>query len=109
MDTVLVVATLSTWSIDSVEAALRREGIFDIAVTSVRGYGASVDYLSRDHLVDRVKLEVLVARDDAVRVANAIARASEAGAPGEGTIAILPTNFVLDMRTSASRQAPAER
>lgn len=86
MDAVLVEAFLPISSLDAVEKALLGLGVCNISVAKVRGYSRCVDFLSRDHLTEQAKVEVFAARDDAMRVANAIREAAE---PGEGVVAIV--------------------
>jgi nitrogen regulatory protein PII len=101
-ETVLVVATLPLSSLDAVEKALQQMGVCELTVARVRGYGQYVDFLSRDHLVDQVKIEALVARAAATRVVEAILEASNARRPGEGTVALFNAEAAFNVRACST-------
>jgi|GEM_PF-4017453 len=65
MDRMLVVAIIRSSSLEAAEKGLQQIGVRDITVTKVRTYAEHVDFLSRDHLVEQVKIEVFAAQDRA--------------------------------------------
>jgi nitrogen regulatory protein PII len=101
-DTVLVVATLPLSSLEAAEQVLRRMGVCEMTVARVRGYGQYVDFLSRDHLVEHVKIEALVARAAATRVVEAILEASNARRPGEGTVVLFNAEAAFNVRACST-------
>jgi nitrogen regulatory protein PII len=101
-DTVLVVATLPLSSLEAAEQVLRRMGVREITVARVRGSGQYVDFLSRDHLVDQVKIEALVARSEATRIVEEILGATDAKHPGEGTVVVFATEAAYNVRTRSA-------
>ena len=90
MEFALVVAIVGFASLDAAEKGLRQMGVRHITVTKVRGYGESADFLSHDHLVERVKIEAFVPLDKASASASALLDA--AGRGGEELVAIFPVD-----------------
>lgn len=101
-DTVLVVATLPLSSLEDAEQVLRRMGVCEMTVARVRGYGQYVDFLSRDHLVDQVKIEALVARPEVTRIVEAVLEATNARRPGEGTVAVFAAEATFNVRACSA-------
>ena len=95
MEPALVVAIIGVASLEAVERNLREMGVRGITVTKVRGYGEYADFLSRDHLVERVRIEAFVPRSRARLVANAMIEA--AGAAAEELVAILPVDELFSV------------
>lgn len=93
MELALVVAIVGVASLEVAEKGLQEVGVRDITVTKVKGYGEYADFLSRDHLVERVKIEAFVPRHRAQLVANVMVKA--AGAAGEEFVAILPVDALF--------------
>lgn len=103
MESVLVVAILRRTALEAAERGLQAIGVRGITVTRARGYGEHPDMLSRDHLVDQVKIEVFAPRDRAQLIASTILEATFSGA-GEGeVVAILAVESLLAGRGPSSR------
>lgn len=98
MECVLVVAILRRTSLEAAEKRLQEIGVRDITVTKARGYGEHADFLSSDHLVEQVKIEMLVPRARAQLIANTILEPGFAGAGDGEVVAILPVETVIGGR-----------
>ena len=109
MDLMLVVAIIQSSSLGAVENGLQQMGVRDITVTKVRGYGEYVDFLSRDHLVEQVKIEVFAPRDRAERIASVIVDAAHVESSGDGIVATLLVESILDVRTRSEAVPNAPR
>ena len=100
MEFALVVAIVGFTSLDAAEKGLRRMGVRSITVTKVKGYGEYADFLSRDHLIERVKIEAFVPRQKAHLAASAILDATGEG--GEELVAILSLDAFCTASTASS-------
>jgi nitrogen regulatory protein P-II 1 len=109
MDLMLVVAIIQSSSLEAVEKGLQQMGVRDITVTKVRGYGEYVDFLSRDHLGEQVKIEVFAPRDRAQHIASAIVDAAHVESSGDGIVATLRVESILDVRTRSEAVPNAPR
>jgi len=99
MDLMLVVAIIPSSYLEAAEKGMQQIGVRDITVTKVRTYAAHVDFLSRDNLVDQVKIEVFASQERAQRVASAIAAAANIESPGDGVVATLRVESMLNPST----------
>ena len=110
MDLMLVVAIIRSSSLEAAEKGLRQIGVRDITVTKVRTYAEHADFLSRDSLVDQVKIEVFARRDRAQHIASEIAAAANMeSTAGDGVVATLRVESILkpSTRSSGLRFAPS--
>ena len=98
MECVLVVAILRRTSLEAAEKRLQEVGVRDITVTKARGYGEHADFLSSDHLVEQVKIEVFAPRDRARLIADTLVEARLGGAAEGEVVAILPVEAVIGGR-----------
>lgn len=95
MDFKHVVAILRPDVLIKLEGALRDLRIRGMTVIEVRGMGEhdGVDFLSRDHLTDYLKMEIYVEvakADDLIRTIMEIARSD---LPGAGIVAVEPVEW----------------
>lgn len=102
MELVLVVAIIRETSLEAAEKRLQEIGVRDITLTKVKGYGECADFLSRDHLVDQVKIEVFAPRERAQLIANTIVETRFGGAAEGEVVAIMPVEAMI-----GGRSAPA--
>lgn len=101
-----VEAIIKPLALEAVKAALNARGITGMTISEVSGYGGQQGrtevYRGAVYLVDfipQVKIEVVVASEDAEAVAGCICRVINSGQLGEGKICILPVHEVVRIRT----------
>ena len=102
----LVVAVVKPHKLDEVKTALEGIGLQGITVSEVQGYGrqrghAEV-YRGAEYKIDfvpKVKLEILVDDDDALKVAQEIETAARTGKIGDGKVWVLPVEYLARIRT----------
>jgi nitrogen regulatory protein P-II 1 len=99
-------AIIKPFKLDEVKEALHEIGVSGITVTEARGFGRQKGhtelYRGAEYVVDflpKVKLEVVVADDQADRVVEAIASAAQTGRIGDGKIFVSPVERALRIRT----------
>lgn len=102
----LVTAVIKPHKLDDVKDALRDHGVTGITVTEVKGFGRqgghTETYRGAEYAIDfipKVKLEVLLATDDAEKVADVIAEAARTGRIGDGKIWISTVERAVRIRT----------
>ena len=99
-------AIIKPFKLDEVKEALHEVGVSGITVTEARGFGRQKGhtelYRGAEYVVDflpKVKLEVVVADDQAERVVEAIATSAQTGRIGDGKIFVTPIENALRIRT----------
>lgn len=102
----LVTAIIKPHKLDDVKDALRDHGVSGITVTEVTGFGRqgghTETYRGAEYAIDfipKVKLEVLLATDDAEKVADVIAGAARTGRIGDGKIWVTSVDRAVRIRT----------
>ena len=102
----LVTAIVKPHRIDDVKDALREIGVSGLTTTDVEGFGRQRGhtevYRGAEYQVDfvpKVKVEVLVAEDDAQGVIDAIEKAARTGKIGDGKIWVTEAEQVIRIRT----------
>lgn len=95
MENVLVVAILRRTSLEAAERRLHEIGVRAITVTKARGYGEHADFLSSDHLVEQVKIEVFTPRERAQLIAETLVGALLGGAAEGEVVAIMPVEAMI--------------
>jgi nitrogen regulatory protein P-II 1 len=102
----LVTAVVKPHVLEEVKEALRGVGVQGLTVQEVKGFGRqgghTETYRGAEYQIDfvpKVKLEVLVASDDADKVADAIMRAAHTGKIGDGKIWTTPVERLVRVRT----------
>lgn len=111
-----VEAVLRPWRLTHVAASLIDSGIRGVTVTDVRGFGSQLgsrerhagSEFSEDSLVAKVKLEVVVSKDQVEVVVATIIDEARTGEIGDGKIFISPVADVVRVRTG-ERGLKAER
>lgn len=99
-------AIIKPFRLDSVKEALQEMGVQGMTVTEVRGFGRQKGqtemYRGAEYKVEfvpKVKVEVVVAEDQAAKVADTIAAAARTGKIGDGKIFIHVLQDVVRIRT----------
>jgi nitrogen regulatory protein P-II 1 len=101
-----VEALIRPQKLEEVKAALSEAGISGMTVTEVRGSGKQKGYTQHYrgaeyavNLLQKIKLEIVVADDEAQAVATAISDAARTGEIGDGKIFLIPVGDVIRIRT----------
>jgi len=99
-------AIIKPFKLDEVKEALSKEGIQGMTVYEVKGFGRQKGhtelYRGAEYVVDflpKVKIEVLVADEQAAAVADIIVAAARTGRIGDGKLFITPVEEVVRIRT----------
>jgi len=99
-------AIIKPFKLDEVKEALHEIGVSGITVLEAKGFGRQKGhtelYRGAEYVVDflpKVKLEVVVANDQAARVVEAISNAAQTGRIGDGKIFVTAIESALRIRT----------
>jgi nitrogen regulatory protein P-II 1 len=102
----LITAIVKPHRIEEVKEALRDIGVSGLTTTDVEGFGRQRGhtevYRGAEYQVDfvpKVKVEVLVADDDAQGVIDAIVKAARTGKIGDGKLWVTDAEQVIRIRT----------
>lgn len=103
MEHALVIAIVRRSSLEAVEERLQSMGVRRITVSKVRGHGEYADFLSRDQLVEQVKIETFARREQAPAIAQAILETAAIASADDGLVALLPVQIVTSERSPPAR------
>lgn len=111
-----VEAILRPWRIEQVSSALLKMGIRGVTVSDVRGFGAQGgsterhggSEFSEDKFLAKVKMEIVVRKDQVEAVIDKIMEEGRTGEIGDGKIFLVPVSDVIRVRTG-ERGEEAER
>nr|XP_023898571.1 nitrogen regulatory protein P-II homolog [Quercus suber]POE53039.1 nitrogen regulatory protein p-ii like [Quercus suber] len=111
-----VEAILRPWRVPQVSSALLKMGIRGVTVSDVRGFGAQGgsterqggSEFSEDKFVAKIKMEIVVSKDQVEAVIDKIIREARTGEIGDGKIFLVPVSDVIRVRTG-ERGEQAER
>jgi nitrogen regulatory protein P-II 1 len=102
----LVTAVIKPFVLDSVNQALKGADVAGMTITEVKGYGRqgghTETYRGAEYAIDfvpKIKVEVLVASEDAEALASTLAAAANTGKIGDGKIWITGVDRVIRIRT----------
>ena len=102
-------AIVRHFKLDEIKDALNGRGIKGMTVTEVRGFGRqkghSETYRGAEYVVDfipKIKIEVVVAAEDAASVIEAICGVARTGQVGDGKIFVSDLADVIRIRTGES-------
>lgn len=102
----LVTAVVKPFKLDDVKTALKGVGVEGMTVTEVQGFGSqgahTETYRGAEYQVDlipKVKVEAVVADEDAEGVADAIVEAARTDKIGDGKVWITPVDRIIRIRT----------
>ncbi len=102
----LITAIVKPHRLDDVKEALQGIGVQGLTVQEVKGFGRqgghTETYRGAEYQIDfipKVKVEVLVASEDAEKVTDAITRAANTGKIGDGKIWVTAIERAVRVRT----------
>jgi nitrogen regulatory protein P-II 1 len=102
----LIEAIIKPFKLDEVKEALNDIGIGGITVSEVKGFGRQKGhtelYRGAEYVVDfipKIKIEIVVTDDMAVKVVETIENTAKTGRIGDGKIFILPVDEAVRIRT----------
>ena len=102
----LVTAIIKPFKLEDVRDALTSLGIAGLTVSEVKGFGRQKGhteiYRGAEYTVNflpKIKIEVVVPDDRAMRVVEAIAAAAKTGQIGDGKIFVVEVEHALRIRT----------
>jgi len=102
----LVTAVIQPHRLDDVKEALHGAGIHGLTVSEATGYGRQKGhtevYRGAEYIVDlvpKLRVEVLVADEDAATVTEVVVTAAQSGQIGDGKVWVLPVEDVVRVRT----------
>ena len=99
-------AIIKPFKLEDVKEALKDIGVQGLTVTEVKGFGRQKGhtelYRGAEYVIDflpKIKLEIVVAEDQVVKVIDAITESAKTGKIGDGKIFIFPMEEVIRIRT----------
>lgn len=99
-------AIIKPFKMDDVREALAEIGITGMTVSEVKGFGRQKGhtelYRGAEYMVDflpKVKLEIVVSKDDVDRCIDAIVETAKTGKIGDGKIFVTDVERVIRIRT----------
>jgi nitrogen regulatory protein P-II 1 len=102
----LITAVIKPFKLDDVKSALETFGVHGLTVSEVSGYGRQKGhtevYRGAEYQVDfvpKVRLDVVVADDDAADVVDVIVKAASTGQIGDGKVWAIPVDELVRVRT----------
>ncbi|XP_031486041.1 nitrogen regulatory protein P-II homolog [Nymphaea colorata] len=109
-------AILRPWRVSHVSSGLLKMGIRGVTISDVRGFGAqggsterhAGSEFSEDNFIAKVKVEIVVSKDQVEAVIDKIIDEARTGEIGDGKIFLIPVSDVIRVRTG-ERGLKAER
>ncbi len=105
-------AIIKPFKLDDVKAAVHELGVQGLTVSEVKGFGRQKGhtelYRGAEYVVDflpKLKLEIVVADDQAEPVVAAIVSAASTNKIGDGKIFVLPVENAIRIRTGETAEA----
>jgi nitrogen regulatory protein P-II 1 len=102
----LVTAIVKPFKLDDVKSALEAMGVQGMTMTEVQGFGRQRGhaeiYRGAEYQIDfvpKIKLEVLCADEEALKVAEEIEAAAKTGKIGDGKVWVMPLDHLARIRT----------
>jgi nitrogen regulatory protein P-II 1 len=102
-------AIIRPFKLDEVKEALVEEGIRGLTITEVRGYGRQKGHTEtyrgseyRIEFIPKIKIEIVVEKEKAEKVIEAILRTAKTGQVGDGKIFVYDVQDVIRIRTEES-------
>ena len=99
-------AIIKPFKLEDVKEALKDIGVQGLTVTEVKGFGRQKGhtelYRGAEYVIDflpKIKLEIVVAEDQVVKVVDTITESAKTGKIGDGKIFIFPMEEVIRIRT----------
>ena len=104
-------AVIKPFKLDEVREALSEIGISGLTVTEVKGFGRQKGhtelYRGAEYVVDflpKIKIEIVVASEQAEAAIDAIIKAARTGKIGDGKIFVMPVEQVVRIRTGETNE-----
>jgi nitrogen regulatory protein P-II 1 len=104
--TKLVSAVIQPHRLDDVKSALEAAGVRGLTVSEASGYGRQRGhtevYRGAEYTIDlvpKVRIDVLVADEDAAGVVDVVVQAAQTGKIGDGKVWVVPVEDVARVRT----------
>lgn len=102
-------AYIKPFKIDEVKESLMEIGVGGMTVTEVKGFGRQKGhtelYRGSEYKVDflpKVKIEVVIKKEDVERVVDAVVKAARTGQIGDGKIFVMDVEDAVRIRTGES-------
>jgi nitrogen regulatory protein PII len=102
----LITAIIKPFKLEEVKSALAEINVEGMTVTEVKGFGRQKGhteiYRGSEYTVDflpKVKIEIVVSDEIAVKVVEMIVKVAKTGKIGDGKIFVLPVEDVIRIRT----------
>ena len=102
----LVTAIVKPHKLDDVRGALEALGVQGMAITEVQGFGRQRGHTEvyrgaeyRIDFVPKIKVEVVVDDDEALKVSDGISGAARTGKIGDGKVWVVPVEHLARVRT----------
>jgi len=102
----LIVAVIKPFKLEEVRDALLAIGVHGMTLTEVKGYGRQKGHTEiyrgaeyAANFLPKIRIEVVVATDEADKVVEAISIAARTGQIGDGKIFVAPIDKALRIRT----------
>jgi nitrogen regulatory protein P-II 1 len=102
----LVTAIIKPFKLDAVKEALKDAGVSGLTISEVQGFGRQRGHTEvyrgaeyRVSFLPKVKVEVVVADEDAPGIVDAIVNAAETEKIGDGKVWVVPVDTVIRIRT----------
>ena len=99
-------AIIKPFKLDDVKEALAKHNIQGMTVSEVKGFGRQKGhtelYRGAEYVVDflpKIKIELLVADEDAAGAVEAIVQTAKTGRIGDGKIFVVPVDEAVRIRT----------
>ena len=99
-------AIIKPFKLEEVKDALGEEGIEGMTVTEVKGFGRQKGhteiYRGSEYTVDflpKIKIDLVVAEQNAIRAVNAIIKAARTGKIGDGKVFVSDISEAVRIRT----------
>ena len=103
----LIKAIIKPFKLEDVKDALSELGIEGMTVSEVKGFGRQKGhteiYRGSEYTVDflpKVKVEIVVADDQASKAVSAIVDAAKTGKIGDGKVFVIPVEDAIRIRTA---------
>jgi nitrogen regulatory protein PII len=94
-----VIAIIRPDVLTELETKLYSLGIPGMTVTKVKGFGEYIDFYSKNHLTEHLKVEIFVEESKVEELTGAIMEVAHSDIPGAGIVAVLPVDRFFHIRT----------
>jgi nitrogen regulatory protein PII len=99
MNVKYVIAIIRPDVLTELETKLYSLRIPGMTVTKVKGFGEYIDFYSKNHLTEHLKVEVFVEESKVDELTSAIMDVAHSDIPGAGILAVLPVDQFFHIRT----------